>query len=134
MAAYLLDTNHMSAMIRPTSTLRDEVRQKHRKGHRFGTPWPVLCELEAGIVHHKNDGSLRRALQVVLRETRIWPIDWDVVHLYGDLFHILRKKGRLLSHVDLVLACLAKNKKLTLLTTDKDFEAVSGLKTENWVG
>jgi predicted nucleic acid-binding protein len=55
------------------------------------------------------------------------------VRLYGELFKKVRKKGRTLSHVDLVLAALASQFKVTILTADKDFQATPEIKTENWL-
>ena len=36
--------------------------------------------------------------------------------------------------VDMVLAALARQHKLTVLTTDRDFEALRDLQVENWFG
>ena|SRR5258708_7753363 len=133
MAGYLFDTNHLSDAIRKTSVLRDRLRGAHRRGHRLATCWPVLCELEAGICQTARAGAYRRTLRGLLKEIRIWAVDWKSVRLYGELFKKVKKKGRVLSHVDLVLAALATQFKVTLLTTDKDFQATPELKTENWL-
>ena len=45
----------------------------------------------------------------------------------------LRRHGRALSQVDMVLAALARQHKLVVLTTDRDFEALTDLRVENWV-
>jgi tRNA(fMet)-specific endonuclease VapC len=44
----------------------------------------------------------------------------------------LRKQGRQLATVDALVAITALHYDLTLLTTDKDFDAVPGLRHENW--
>ena len=44
----------------------------------------------------------------------------------------LRRLGRVLSQVDMMLAALARQQKLTILTTDRDFEALTDLNVENW--
>ena len=49
MPGYLLDNNHLSAAIGRAETVRERIAQFHRAGHRFGTCFPVLCELETGI-------------------------------------------------------------------------------------
>ena len=133
MAGYLFDTNHLSDAIRKTSVLRDRLRAAHRRGHRFATCWPVLCELEAGICQMARAESYRRTLHSLLSEIRFWAVDWKSVRLYGELFKKVRKKGRTLSHVDLVLAALASQFKVTILTADKDFQATPEIKTENWL-
>src|SRR5262245_8044506 len=102
MAVFLLDTNHVGHAIRKGSSLRERIREAHRQGNRFATCWPVLCEVEAGLRHMAKAEAYRRTLHALLKEVRIWPTDWDTVSLYGDLFDKMKKKGRVLSHVDLV--------------------------------
>src|SRR5262245_17789319 len=107
MARYLLDTNHLGEAIRNVSLLRDRVRERHRQGNRFATCWPVLCEIEAGISQSKQVDERRRTLFQLLKNVAIWPIDWGVCRHYGKLFQILKNQGRVISHVDLVLAAFA---------------------------
>jgi tRNA(fMet)-specific endonuclease VapC len=57
----------------------------------------------------------------------------DTARLYGAVYVELRRLGRALSQVDMVLAALARQHKLTVLTTDRDFEALEDLRVENWV-
>jgi len=46
---------------------------------------------------------------------------------------LLRRQGRQLHTVDALIATVALRYKLTLLTTDKDFQPVPALVTENWM-
>jgi predicted nucleic acid-binding protein len=55
------------------------------------------------------------------------------VRLYGEFFKKVKRRGRVLSHVDLVLAALAAQFKVTLLTSDEDFRATPEVKAENWL-
>ncbi|MEZ4616131.1 MAG: type II toxin-antitoxin system VapC family toxin [Caldilineaceae bacterium] len=50
-----------------------------------------------------------------------------------DLQLSLRKIGLQLASFDALIAAVALRHKLTLLTTDKDFQAIEGLLTENWL-
>ncbi len=50
-----------------------------------------------------------------------------------DTNHLLRANGRVLSQVDMMLAAIARFSKATLLTSDRDFEALPDILTENWV-
>lgn len=88
MTSYLLDTNHLSAAVRPGSPVRREIRRLKAQGERFGTLVPA---------HHR-----------------------------------LRRQGRVLSQVDMMLAAYCSQGKLTLLTNDRDFEALPELRTEDW--
>ena len=74
----------------------------------------------------------RRELAKLMDQVRVWPIDQSIVASYGEISHDLRRRGRVLSQVDLMLASLARVMKLTILTTERDFEALPDIPTENW--
>jgi tRNA(fMet)-specific endonuclease VapC len=133
MPGYLLDTNHLSAAIRRVSPIRDRISQTIRQGIRIGTCLPAICELEAAIEQTKRPAACRRTLDRLLREVRVWPVDRQVARLFGEIYVDLRRRGRALSHVDIVLAALARSMKLTILTTDRDFEALPDIPTEDWL-
>ena len=133
MPGFLLDINHLSEAIRSTSRIRPRLRERIRQGVKVGTCVPVLCELEAGILRTRRPASTRHMLDELLREFRIWPVDRDLARTFGELFVDLTARGRVLSHVDIVLAALARTMKLTLLTSDRDFEALPDIPTENWL-
>lgn len=75
----------------------------------------------------------RRRLAQLLRHVRMWPLDGDTARFYGQVYIELRRQGRVLSQVDMMLAAFARQHKLTVLTTDRDFEALMDLHVENWV-
>jgi tRNA(fMet)-specific endonuclease VapC len=132
MPDYLLDCNHLAAALRKVSPVRERIHQGCRAGHRFISCFPVLCELEVGIQQTSKPEEYRRRLAQLLRHVRLWPLDADTVQLYGAVYIELRRLGRALSQVDMMLAALARQHKLTILTTDRDFEALTDLRVENW--
>ncbi len=133
MRGYLLDTNHLSAALRPVAPIRDRLAEARRNGFRLGTCWPVLCEIEAGIEQTACPEEYRTTLHRVLRRVRIWPIDQHVAEEFGKLHVELKRGGRVLSHADRVLASLARQLGVIVLTTDRDFEALPDIRTENWL-
>jgi tRNA(fMet)-specific endonuclease VapC len=132
MVGYLLDTNHLSDAITPVSHVREKIYQACREGNRVGTCLPVLFELEVGIQQTSNPERYRRTLEFLLEKVRVWPLDRNMVRLYGELYLELRDRGRVLSQVDMMLVAMARSMGLTLLTADRDFEAVPGIHVENW--
>jgi tRNA(fMet)-specific endonuclease VapC len=133
MADYLLDCNHLSAAIRKISPLRERIHQERKAGQRFISCYPVLCELEAGVQQTPNLDDNRRRITQLLRHVRLWPLDSGTTRLYGGVYNELRAQGRVSSQVDMVVAALARQHKLSVLTTDRDFEALADLRVENWV-
>ena len=51
--------------------------------------------------------------------------------MYGMVHHELKQRGRVLSQVDMILAALARQMKLILVTSDQDFTALPDVPTEN---
>jgi tRNA(fMet)-specific endonuclease VapC len=133
MPDYLLDCNDFSAVLRKVSAVRERIQLERKAGNRFISCYPVLCELEAGIQQTTKLEENRRRLTQFLRHVRLWPIDNDTSRIYGSVFIELRGRGRALSQVDMFLGALALQHGLIVLTTDRDFEAISQLRYENWV-
>jgi tRNA(fMet)-specific endonuclease VapC len=86
-----------------------------------------------GLQQISKPEDTRRRLAQLLRHVRLWPLDAETVRSYGSVYHDLRRQGRVLSQVDMVLAALARQYRLTILSTDRDFDALSYLRIENWV-
>jgi predicted nucleic acid-binding protein len=101
-------------------------------GIRVGTCLPVLCELEAGIQQVSRKAQYRRELNHLLRQLRLWPLDPKTARIFGELYTLLRRRGRVLSQVDIMIAALAKQLNLTILTTDRDFDVLHDVRTEDW--
>jgi predicted nucleic acid-binding protein len=133
MAGYLLDTNHLGDALRRRSVVRRRLTDAHRSGARVGTCVSVLCEIDAGLAQVVTAERSYRTMQRVLSFVRIWPVEPTLAAIFGDIYLDLRGRGRVLSHVDILLAALARQMNLTLLTTDRDFEALHDLRCENWI-
>jgi len=132
MADYLLDCNHISSMLHKVSPLRERMQHARRAGHRFISCFPVLCELEVGIQQTTQPEENRRRLNQLLLQVRLWPLDHETTRLYGGIYIELRNKGFALSQVDMILAALARQHKLIVLTSDLDFAALPDLVIEDW--
>ncbi len=134
MTGYVLDTNHLGAVLDDDSNVYQRIVAARREGWRVGCCPPVLCELAVGIEQTARREANWKALRVFLKQIRMWPIDLPTAQIYGQIYQELRAKGRVLSQVDMMVAALARRMKLTVLTTDRDFEAIQDIKTENWIG
>jgi predicted nucleic acid-binding protein len=130
---YLLDTNHLSAYLDRHESITQRIETALRAGDRFGICLPVLCEYRAGIrISRKYRQNLAR-LHAALAVIRLWPSDEDSAAEFAALFQELRSAGRMLSQFDLLIAAIAREDKLTLLTADQDFRTVEQLRLENWL-
>src|SRR5712692_10112800 len=132
MRGYLLDTNHVGLAVDRASVVGRRIFEARLAGMRLGTCLPVLCEIEAGMRHVRRKVKYRRDLNHLLLQLRLWPIDLKTARIYGDLYLELRRRGRVLSQVDIMVAALARQMKLTILTTDRDFKCLPDIRTEDW--
>jgi predicted nucleic acid-binding protein len=107
MPDYLIDCNHLSAALRKVSRARERIHEGRRAGHRFISCFPVLCELEAGIQQTPKPDDNRRRLAQLLKHVRLWPLDAATARFYGEIYLELRRIGRVLSPIDMMLAALA---------------------------
>ena len=130
---YLLDANHLSTAVTRNSSVRQRIEQARITGSRFGTCVPVLCEVEAGVQQVSRPDEYRDNLRRLFRYVSVWPLDLETARLYGEFHQKLRKKGRVLSQVDTMIAALAYQMGLRVLTTDRDFEALPEIHRENWL-
>ena len=117
----------------PSSIVRERIAQLRSTGTKVGTCVPVLCEIEVGIQQVNRADLYRLNLDRLLRQVRVWPIDNSTAILYGIIHYDLKRRGRVLSQVDMMLAALARQMKVTLVTTDQDFASLPDVPTENWL-
>jgi tRNA(fMet)-specific endonuclease VapC len=132
MRAYLLDTNHVGMAVNRESAVGQRIYEARLKGVRLGTCLPVLCEVEAGMRQVRHKLKYRRDLNHLLRQLRLWSVDLRTARIYGDIYIELRRRGRVLSQVDIMVAALARQMKLIVLSSDHDFQALPDIHTEDW--
>jgi tRNA(fMet)-specific endonuclease VapC len=74
-------------------------------------------------------GRLRRALSGIV----CWPFDRAAAEEYGRLAAELRRIGRPMQTVDVMIAAIALSLgHCTVVSADSDLAAVPGLTVENW--
>jgi tRNA(fMet)-specific endonuclease VapC len=134
MRRYLLDTNMAGDLIEKRGEIPERARQARRKGGHIGIGIPVLAELYYGVefsaTRDKNLQRLRRALSGLT----IWPFDQKAAAEFGRLRAELRRRGRPMQVIDIMIAATALSVgNCTVVSADSDLVAVPGLTVENWI-
>jgi len=75
----------------------------------------------------------RARLTSLLPQFSIWRFEDAEAIDFGLLRVELRKAGRPIPAVDMMIAAIARANNLVLLTADQHFDVVTGLKVENWM-
>jgi tRNA(fMet)-specific endonuclease VapC len=128
---YLLDTNTVSYAIEGRShPLRK--RMLHAGTSAIALSAFTLAELVYGLARKPGAKRLRLAVEDFLRDFLILPWDADAATVYGTQRVAQERKGRPISHEDLMIASHALSLGLTLVTSDRAFSFIDGLKTEDW--
>lgn len=130
---YLLDSNALTSLINNREPLTQRAKHLRRQGCRLGTCEPVVAEMLAGIeASASRDANLIR-LNRGLSRLKYWPFDRRASETYGRLAAELRRTGRPMQTIDIMLAAIALSLgNCTVVTTDSDLLAVPGLAVENW--
>ena len=133
MTAYLLDTNHASPLVTVDHPLRKRIFAHHQRGDTFAIAAPTLNEFLFGIATIPRSQSNLREWEHMKQEFTLYAVTPEDAEKAFWLRLALRQKGRQLDLVDAFVAVVALRYDLILLTKDKDFLAVPGLKIENWL-
>jgi tRNA(fMet)-specific endonuclease VapC len=134
MTRYLLDTGIAQDFINDRNGVRGRVDATRKKGNRIGISTPVLGELWSGVEGSASrDRNLAR-LQHAISRLVIWPYTNEAAEEFGRVFAELRRVGRPMQQIDIMIATIALSLgRCTVVTADTDVAAVPGLTVEEWL-
>jgi len=129
----LLDSGVVGAFINRRGDVFDRLQSPVRQGDRIGTCVPIIAEIVYGI---ENSASRDRNFQILQRNLsslRIWPFDLSAAFQYGRIAADLKRHGRPMQVVDMMVAAVAQTMpNAIVVTTDSDFESIPKLAIERW--
>ncbi len=133
MIRYLLDTNAMGDLINRRRCVDDRVREARVLGAVIGTCEPVVAELFFGVENSASRDENLRRLKAALARVKCWPFDRNASQEYGRLATQLKRTGRPMEQIDIMVAAIAISLgNCTVVSADKDLNAVRGLTVKNW--
>ena len=128
---YLLDTNMVIYIQRGVAGVLQKLAAAGRQ--QVALPSLVVAELAYGVEKSLHQARNRERLEQLLIEMSVLPWAHTAMWHYARHFHALRRKGKLIGHMDLLIASQALAEDATLVTNNtREFERVDGLKLENW--
>ena len=89
-------------------------------------------ELLFGLAKKPDAKQLSLVIHEFLIRVDVLPWDSAVAACYGKLRADMQKKGKILGNLDLLIAAHALALGLVLITNDRAFTQVEGLKIEDW--
>lgn len=133
MNKYLLDSNALNQLIDHRPIFQSRVHQARVRGARIGTCEPVVAEMFQGLEFSSSKELNRQRLITALSRLRSWPFDRRAADEYGRIAAELKRLGRRMQTIDMMIAAIALAMKNTVvISSDTDMLAIPGLSVENW--
>ena len=134
MTHYLLDANHISPLVTKNHPLRERITDQMLAGDQFHIPALAVAEAMYGFLTIPRAVKNERQWRLI-RPKFHWVDVYEEDVLEGTRLRVsLRKQGWQLDLSDAIIAATAIRSGLILLTTDRDFDGVPLLRTEDWRG
>ncbi len=133
MTRFLLDTGIAGDFIDRRRGVFERGRAETTNGNTIGIGMPVLAELVFGMELSASRERNMRSLQRAMAFLKLWPFDEKAAFAYGRIAAELRRGGRPMQTMDMMVAaiaiCLGN---CIVVSSDSDLSAVPGLAVENW--
>jgi tRNA(fMet)-specific endonuclease VapC len=128
---YLLDTNTASYVIKGNFS---RVRERLLKIPMADVGISVVTEAELrfGVARRPEAVSLKRVVEEFLLRVEILSWDSEAARRYAALRATLEQAGEPMGNMDLMIAAHALAEEVVLVTNDRVFRRVKGLKLEDW--
>ncbi len=129
--AFMLDTNIASFIIRGGAPALMRRLQAQ--------PVPSVCvsaiteaELRYGLARKPDATALHAAVHAFLLHVQALPWDSEAAARYGELRAALEADGKPMGNMDTLIAAHALAAGATLVSNDRAFKRVAGLRVEDW--
>ena len=124
----ILDTNALSAVAEGEASAVAHLG----KAERVVVPVVVLGEYRFGIAQSRHRATYESWLQEWIAVVIVLNIDEETTHSYSAIGVELKKKGKPIPANDLWIAALCRQHSLPLLSRDRHFDVIPGLRRVAW--
>ena len=124
----ILDTNALSAVADDD----DAAIAILARAEQLAIPVIVLGEYRHGIAQSRNRASYEKWLTGLLDDCMVLDIQEPTTHYYAEISLELRQKGQPIPTNDIWIAALCRQHSLPLLSRDRHFDLVPGIKRNGW--
>jgi tRNA(fMet)-specific endonuclease VapC len=128
-----MDTNAAADLVAKRGSVLDRAKEARRSGGRLGISIPVLAELYYGVEFSSTRDKNLERLERARAGLTVWPFDEKAAAEFGRPRAELRRQGRPMQGIDIMTAAIARCLgNCTVVTSDSDLAAVTGLSIANW--
>jgi tRNA(fMet)-specific endonuclease VapC len=130
-ARYLLDTNIASYIIKGNFPAVRRRLIRHPISE-IAVSSITEGELTYGVARKPDAAHLRTIVEEFLLRVTILPWDSNAARQYGELRAALEQQGQLMGSLDMMIGAHALSAGLFLVTNDRAFARIKGLKIQDW--
>jgi len=128
----LLDTDILSFYFKGDFKVIENVNSYLKEFDQLNISIITYYEIIGGLKFKKANNQLKE-FEIFVSNNNIIYISEESAQISGDVYADLRSKGKIIGTSDILIAGIALENDLTLVTNNKrHFEAISKLKIENW--
>jgi tRNA(fMet)-specific endonuclease VapC len=127
---FMLDTNTVSYLLRDHPSVTKHVVEM---------PMSSLCisviteaELLFGLAKRPEAIRLKKAVSEFLKRVEVLPWDRAAAECYGTIRAKIEGNGKTIAALDLLIGSHALSSQMTLITNDRVFAKIDGLKIADW--
>jgi tRNA(fMet)-specific endonuclease VapC len=124
----ILDTNALSAAADNDPAIIAHLAH----ADQLALPVIVLAEYRYGIAQSRNRAAYANWLKALLNDCLVLDINEASTHHYAEITLELRRKGTPIPTNDIWIAALCRQYALPLLSRDRHFDLVAGIKRIGW--
>jgi tRNA(fMet)-specific endonuclease VapC len=124
----ILDTNALSAAADDDPSLAAVLA----RAEQIALPVIVLGEYRHGIARSRHRATYESWLEALLNDCLVLDIQEPTTHHYAEITLELKRKGKPIPTNDLWIAALCRQHSLPLLSRDRHFDLVPGIKRIGW--
>ena len=128
---YLLDTNVWTHYLKFAAPVEDRLRQTPARD--IAVCSVVWAELLHGARKYGRREERVAKVERTLSPFRSLPFDDAAARHYAEIRDDLETRGAIIGPNDLLIAAIALANDLTLVTSDREFSRIEGLRTEDWL-
>ena len=124
----IVDTNALSAI----ADERDQIRELLGRATGIAVPVIAIGEYRSGIARSRNFLRYQQWLDEFILASRVLVIDEFTTRSYAEISLELRKMGKPIPTNDIWIAALCRQHELPLLSRDRHFDTVRGIRRIEW--
>lgn len=131
---YVLDTNIITALLKGNEKIKNRIRATILKGNEIVIHGICYYEIKRGLLAADAVSQLERFEKFVNKFKLLLLDRKTFLDEAAEIYASLKKKGKLISDADILIAAPCRNSEYVIITDDvKHFQRIENITVENWL-